>query len=64
MTVRLHLFGSPKIDRGGESLALPFERRNQLLVFLALKRAWFARAELATMLWPEPSSKLAYAKLR
>lgn len=64
MTVRLFLFGSPTVEVGGESLALPFERRNQLLVFLALKRAWVGRAELAALLWPEQESKLAYTNLR
>ena len=64
MTVRLFLFGSPTVEYGGESVALPFERRNQLLVFLALKRSWVGRAELAAMLWPEQESKLAYANLR
>lgn len=64
MTVRLFLFGSPTVEYGGESFALPFERRNQLLVFLALKRSWVGRAELAAMLWPEQESKLAYANLR
>ena len=38
MTVRLVLFGSPALHVDGESIALPFERRNQLLAFLALKR--------------------------
>src|SRR5687768_1143732 len=64
MTVRLLLFGSPTIEYGGESLALPFERRNQLLVFLALRRAWVGRGELAALLWPEQQSKLAYTNLR
>jgi DNA-binding SARP family transcriptional activator/tetratricopeptide (TPR) repeat protein len=64
MTARLFLFGSPTVEVGGESVALPFERRNQLLVFLALKRSWVGRAELASMLWPEQESKLAYANLR
>jgi len=64
MTVHLVLFGSPTIEYGGESFALPFERRNQLLVFLALKRAWIGRAELASMLWPEQENKLAYTNLR
>lgn len=64
MTVRLALFGSPTIDYGDESFALPFERRNQLLVFLALKRSWVGRAELAAMLWPEQENKLAYTNLR
>lgn len=64
MTVRLLLFGSPTIEYGGDSLALPFERRSQLLVFLALKRSWVGRAELAALLWPEQDTKLAYANLR
>jgi predicted ATPase/DNA-binding SARP family transcriptional activator/Tfp pilus assembly protein PilF len=64
MTVRLLLFGSPAIESGGESFVLPFERRSQLLVFLALKRSWVGRVELAAMLWPEQGSKLAYANLR
>ena len=64
MTVRLSLFGSPTVEYVGESLALPFERRSQLLVFLALKRAWVGRAELATMLWPDQENKLAYTNLR
>jgi len=58
------LFGSPASARCGESTALPFERRSQLLVFLALKRAWVGRNELAAMLWPEQATKLAYSNLR
>lgn len=64
MTVRLFLFGSPAIEVDGEMLALPFERRSQLLVFLALRRSWVGRAELATLLWPEQANKLAYMNLR
>lgn len=64
MALHLHLFGRPLVHSGGETLALPFERRHQVLVFLALKRAWVGRAELAAMLWPEQNSKLAHANLR
>ena len=64
MTVSLFLFGPPTVEYGGESVALPFERRNQLLVFLALKRAWVGRSELAALLWPEQENKLAYTNLR
>jgi predicted ATPase/DNA-binding SARP family transcriptional activator/Tfp pilus assembly protein PilF len=64
MTVRLALFGSPTLHDGGASIALPFERRNQLLAFLALKRSWVGRAELAALLWPEQEAKLAYTNLR
>ncbi len=52
MTVRLLLLGSPLVQHGGESIALPFERRTQLLAFLALKRAWVGRAELAACCGP------------
>lgn len=58
------LFGPPSIERGGRSFALPFERRSQLVVFLAMKRAWVGRAELAALLWPEQETRLAYTNLR
>ena len=64
MPARLHLFGSPTIDLGDGPAALPFERRSQLLVYLAQKRAWVGRAELAAIFWPEQSQKLAFANLR
>ncbi len=64
MTVRLLLFGSPTIVEDGKSTALAFERRTQLIVYLALKRGWIGRAELAMLLWPEQQSKSAFANLR
>jgi predicted ATPase/DNA-binding SARP family transcriptional activator len=64
MTVALTLFGAPTIVYGGKSVALDFERRTQLLVYLAMKRTWVGRAELAALLWPDQDSKLAYTNLR
>ena len=64
MTVRLFLFGSPTIEYVGESFTLPSERRSHLLAFLALKRSWVGRAEVAALLWPEQATKLAYTNLR
>ncbi len=64
MTVGLTLFGAPTIAFGGKSVVLSFERRTQLLVYLALKRSWVARAELAALLWPDQDSKLANTNLR
>ena len=49
---------------GGKSVALGFERRTQLLVYLAMKRTWVGRGELAALLWPDQDSKLAYTNLR
>lgn len=66
MPVTLHLFGAPTIDLGNGTppITLPFERRSQLLVLLALKRSWVGRAELASMLWPDQTAKLAFTNLR
>lgn len=64
MTPSLILFGAPTVQWGDEPHALSFERRSQLLVFLALKRVWVARAELAAMLWPDQQNNLAHANLR
>jgi DNA-binding SARP family transcriptional activator len=64
MSLRLALLGPPTIEREGGALALPFERRGQLVAYLALKGGWFPRAELAALIWPDQPSKLAYANLR
>src|SRR6187402_3209244 len=65
MPTRLQLFGAPTLEHeGGPPLALPFERRSQLLVLLALRRGWVGRAELAALLWPDQIPKLAYTNLR
>ena len=63
-SICLRMFGSPTVEHGGQSQALPFERRGQLVVLLALRRTWVPRTELASLLWPELQSKLAYANLR
>lgn len=62
--VRLNLFGSPTAASADTSLALPFERRTQLVVLLALRRQWVPRAEVASTLWPEQETRLALANLR
>lgn len=62
--IRLRLFGAPTVVHGGRSLVLSSERRTQLVVYLALKRTWVGRGELAALLWPEQPAKLAYTNLR
>lgn len=64
MSLRLRLFGAPTMEVDGVAHALPFERRHQLVAFLALRRDWAGRAELARLLWPGQAEKLAYANLR
>lgn len=60
----LRLFGVPTLALAGQTWALPFERRSQLLVLLALRRGWVGRAEVAALLWPELEGKLAATNLR
>lgn len=62
--VRLNLFGSPTVAHGDGALALPFERRTQLVALLALRRQWVTRAEVASLLWPEQPPGRAFANLR
>jgi predicted ATPase/DNA-binding SARP family transcriptional activator len=64
MAIRMLLFGAPSIVQDGVTTVLPRERGSQLLVFLAHRRGWVARHELAALLWPEHESRLALTNLR
>src|SRR4029450_5640625 len=54
----------PTVTFGATSMALEFERRTQLVAYLALKRAWVSRSELGALLWPDQDTKLAQTNLR
>lgn len=58
------LLGAPAILHERATHPVPCERRTQLLAYLALKRSWIGRAEVAALLWPDLESKLAYSNLR
>jgi len=62
----LRLFGPPQFEPadGGPAWVLPAEQRARLVAWLALKRGWVVRPELAALLWPEQESRLAFANLR
>jgi predicted ATPase/DNA-binding SARP family transcriptional activator len=64
MLTYLRLFGRPEAEYDGTSVALPVERRCQLLALLALRRGWVGRAELADLFWPDLSTERAYTNLR
>ena len=64
MALELHLFGRPRVEVGGRSHDLDFERRHQLLAYLAVQRGWVGRAEVAALFWPGVPSRLALANLR
>ena len=62
--LRLTLFGVPQWVHAGTPSALAFERRTQLLLWLALQRGWAARTDAAALLWPDIDARLAHANLR
>lgn len=64
MTWSLRLIGTPTAQRVGDAIPLPFERRWQLLVLLALRGDWMRRSEVAACLWPEVTRALASTNLR
>ena len=64
MTLALSLFGAPTVTFDAMLTALEFERRAQLVAYLALKRTWVSRSELAALLWPDQDTKLAQTNLR
>ncbi len=64
MPTYLTLLGRPQIEHDGIRVALPGERRGQLLALLALRRGWVARSELAAVLWPGHRGELAATNLR
>jgi len=64
MTWSLRLIGTPTAQRGGDAMPLPFERRWQLVVLLALRGDWMRRSEVAALLWPEVTRALAATNLR
>ncbi len=63
-TLKLRLFGTPTVEQAGAAVALPFERRSQIVVLLALRRGWVPRAELAALLWPAQPTRQAFTNLR
>ena len=64
MSIDLHLFGRPRVVSGGSTFDLAFERRHQLLVYLARKGGWIGRGEAASMLWPGIAGKQSLSNLR
>ena len=63
-TPALALFGVPTLASGGERIVFTTERPFQLLAYLACRRRWVRRDELADILYPERDSAHARSNLR
>ncbi len=61
--IRLHLLGSPRVERAGATLTMDTRKATALLAYLALTGAQ-SRDALAAFLWPEYDDSRARAALR
>ena len=61
---RLRLLGSPLAEARGEKVAFRAERHFQLLAYLARRRDWISRDELAHLFWPDQDNASARRNLR
>ena len=63
-SLKLTFFGSPQVELDGERIALKTRKALALLAYLVVSRQSHSREALATLFWPEFSSKRAFANLR
>ncbi|MDD4904321.1 MAG: BTAD domain-containing putative transcriptional regulator [Candidatus Bipolaricaulis sp.] len=63
-TLRVRLFGYPRVECRGEPVPVPRRKAVALLTYLAVTQSAHSRDALAALLWPEQESARAYALLR
>ena len=64
MTLRIYLFGSPRVERDGERQSLRRRKSVALMSYLLVTGQPHGRETLAAMLWPENEAAKAKANLR
>lgn len=63
-SLKLHLFGPPRLMHGSEIVNLRPRKAQALLVYLTFTRQPHTRDALATLLWPEKDQTAARGSLR
>lgn len=63
-SVKLYLFGSPRIEVDDQSIELSLRKGHGLLAYLAVTAQPHSRDALATLFWPESNQKRARTNLR
>ena len=63
-TLKITLFGAPRIERDGAAVTLERRKSLALLAYLAVTGQAHGREALATLLWPEADESAASAGLR
>ena len=62
--LKLFLFGTPRLERGGEAIDVETRKATALLAYLAVSGLGHTREALAGMLWPDFDQSRALANLR
>jgi DNA-binding SARP family transcriptional activator/predicted ATPase len=63
-TIKLFLFGPPRLERDGVGLTFSQRKDLALFVYLAVNRQPFGREALAALFWPESNEQESRASLR
>ncbi|MBN1657816.1 MAG: tetratricopeptide repeat protein [Anaerolineae bacterium] len=62
--LKLYFFGAPRIERGGQVVAVDTRKALALAAYLALTGGAHRREALAALLWPDYEPERAYGNLR
>ena len=63
-TLSFYLFGSPHIERDGQSVAIGRRKSMAMLAYLGVSGQGQSREALAAMFWPDLDQSRAFAYLR
>lgn len=64
VAIQLRLLGHPCVVLGNGDAPLSPTRPTQLLAYLAVRKTWQRRDDVARLFWPDSTSKAAYSNLR
>ncbi|RPI82054.1 MAG: hypothetical protein EHM41_19300, partial [Chloroflexi bacterium] len=62
--LKMYLFGSPRIEIGGQRVEISLRKSLAILSYLAYTKQSFSREALAALFWPDEDSRKALANLR
>jgi DNA-binding SARP family transcriptional activator/pimeloyl-ACP methyl ester carboxylesterase len=62
--LHIFLFGTPQIERDGQTISVPRRKTLALLAYLAVSGHMQSREALATLFWPDYDQSRAFANLR
>ena len=59
-----YLLGSPRVERGGQPIAVDTRKATALLAYLAVEGGSHSREQMAALFWPDVDERRAHAALR